>query len=77
MQRKTITYGLCLEYFNLPCNQGTVGVLTRVLDIIADKTMLENKLDISGLVVNKKEGLPGASHSESVLTFFKNPANQS
>jgi len=64
LQRKTITYGLCLEYFNLPCNQGTVGVLTRVLDIISDQTILENKPNISSLVVNKKEGLPGAG-------FFK------
>ena len=64
LQRKTITYGLCLEYFNLPCNQGTVGVLTRILDVIADQTILENKPNISGLVVNKKEGLPGAG-------FFK------
>jgi len=64
LQRKTVTYGLCLEYFNLPCNQGTVGVLTRVLDIIADQMILEKKPNIAGLVVNKKDGLPGAG-------FFK------
>ncbi len=62
--RKTVTYGTCLEYFNLPCNQGTVGVLTRVLDVIADQAVLEGKPNISGLVVNKKEGLPGSG-------FFK------
>lgn len=59
VQRKTVTYGTCLKYFNLSCNQGTVGVLTRVLDIIADQDVREGKPNISGLVVNKKEGLPG------------------
>ena len=64
LKHETITYGACLEYFDLRCNQGTVGVLTRILDAIADQAVVKNQPNISGLVVNKKEGLPGAG-------FFK------
>lgn len=41
-----------------------MGVLTRVLDKIADQAVVKNEPNISALVVNKKEGLPGAG-------FFK------
>lgn len=57
---QTVTYGETLRHWNMPVHQGTVSQLTRLLDELAFEDIREQRPIIVALVVNKKEGMPGA-----------------